>query len=261
MKKIILIVLVLSTVLFTTKANSQTYDYTVHEVGNAVGVSFGTLGWSFNLICIDTFYTAITLTPNYTTDFYLYWFNDLNPFTATSLQTIPAMANYSDLEFSLKFTDLHDLVDSVFLYTSSNSFNWTLIDSWAAINSSVDVSTTYSNTNDTYVKVELEGIVPSAGWHYVFSDFSIKADTTGITVGIDENIKNDYQVFSHENKISIKSTDNLEYAVVIYSLNGTMVYNQKAHGDTEIELAEPHGIYLVRLMNSESVLTKKVLLD
>ena len=245
--------------LFTLQMRGQVYDHTIYEVGSNAGISFESDGWAFDLVATDLFYTSITNVSN-TEEFYLYWFNDFNPFTATSTRAIPPMANYTDVEISLNFTDLNEPEDSVFLYTSNDFINWDLLGQWGSMNGGISATTTFTNVNDEYVKVELKGTVPSGGWHYYFSDFVVKVDTTNINVGISDNIVEDHRIYSYDDKIRIEANNNDKYEVVIYNLKGQVIYSETASGNKEILLTIPQGVYIVNLTSKGNSITERVMI-
>jgi len=260
MKNILRSIIVAVVLIGTSQVKAQIYDHTIYEVGSNAGVAFDTDGWAFDLMATDLFYTDITNNAN-TQDFYLYWFNDNNPFTATSSRAVPQMANYTDVEISLNFTFLNEPEDSVFLYTSNDFVNWNLLGQWGSMNGSISATTSFTNVNDEYVKLELKGTVPSGGWHYHFSDFVVKVDTSNINVGISDNIVEDHRIYSYDDKIRIEANNNDEYEVAVYNLNGQTIYSETASGSKEILLSIPQGIYMVNLTSKGNSITERVMIQ
>ena len=259
MRTTLLSISILALTLNTMQLQAQIYDHTIYEVGSNAGVSFESDGWTFGLVATDLFYTSITNVSN-TEEFYLYWFNDFNPFTATSTKAIPAMANYTDVEISLNFTFLNEPEDSVFLYTSNDFVNWNLLGQWGSDNSSISATTTFANVDDEYVKLELKGTVPSGGWHYYFSDFVVKVDTSNSNVGISEQAVADHRIYSYNDKIRIEAKYSDQYEVVVYNLNGQAIHSETASGSNEILLTIPQGVYIVNLTSKGNSITERVMI-
>ncbi len=82
----------------------------------------------------------------------------------------------------------------------------------------------------------------------------------GVT-GVDDLQQNqNIEVYSIENAIYVSSLENLDAEILVYNINGQLLYQDRMNSETlkKINLNTSTGVYLVHIVSEESVTTQKV---
>lgn len=250
--------------LLTTSLYSQMT--TIYESGNNTPVNISTDFGSFS-----NFSTNIFPPPTGQTSYtdigkaveYVFEYPGYDDGIFILYRTIPAMAQYTSLQFYIEY--VKDPTSNVSLMLSDNNNTSTIPNSSGNIVSSNVISSAmipYNNSNaDSIIKIELvmndvDSTVFRLDYIRVLADLSS-------TVGISESDGNDQlSISSLGNTITILNKQNKMYNLKIFSMSGQEVYRNTITGSTNINI--PHvskGLYIVYVSNSESIHTHKVCLN
>lgn len=128
----------------------------------------------------------------------------------------------------------------------------------------IEESKTAPDGDVLFTNLELEGI--RYYWRVIAYDGakSVSSETrtftTKFTSGVENQIQEPIQFYSTNNGLSLSSIQDYEM-IAVFDLNGKMIH-QEPLNSTFISLPSlESGIYVVKLMNSQSTLTAKVWMD
>lgn len=144
---------------------------------------------------------------------------------------------------------------NVKLWGSNDGTNYTVIDSTTAPNT---LTGTFDNTlsNYTFLKVQFNSTnTTNANLRSVSISPS---NSTGIE---NINLEDNYNVYSYDKNIVVKSNDLKGYDITVYNLNGQVILNEKSNGDKEFKLCVSNGMYIVNINDDTNSFNQKVVIQ
>lgn len=117
-----------------------------------------------------------------------------------------------------------------------------------------------SNINGTNLTMEVYVSLTGSWGSLTFNYFSL-TNVSGSSVGINENISDDFNIYSYNSNIVVKTDEYTQYTIKVYSMRGQLVMNETTNGNLESTMNVPSGIYIVQLSNENEKISKKVSLD
>ena len=165
------------------------------------------------------------------------------------------LSNYNLLNFNFAF-HAQNGADSVKLFVDNNE----IYSSGQLLNTDDNVSYTFpNNTIGGEVKLTLYCSV-SGGKS--FKILTINGIDNTSTSGINEDISDDFNIFSYNKNLIVKTEDySSTYRVTVYNMNGQVVMNELSNGYFEKSLSTSNGVYIVNITSDKGSLTKKISLN
>lgn len=177
-------------------------------------------------------------------------------------KNLPNMALYSDLEFQIEYT-IFPNTQELLLVTSKDGYisNYPLAsDNLVSSNFNSLAIIPYTNTlGDSILKIQMPIQGPDSAFINI-NYIKISADISTST-SVNEIKQKDFKIFSNANSIEIipnNYTDN--YVVHIYNSSGQEIYYSKKRNSSRISLNSQHGIFFIKIISNNNVITKKVFL-
>jgi len=203
----------------------------------------------------------------------------------TSNQSPYVAYNGSGVNFSAGSNNSPSVVGTAILQIDPSSFNidYTVDYSWSSgsnrtvevlgstdgsnytvINSNVSngATSTFDNTstNYTFIMVRFKTSAPNNVVTSVrLNTFSISASGT---LSIESsNISENYNVYSYNKNIVVKSNSFNDYMITVFNLNGQVVLNKTTNGNTETTLDVDNGMYIVNVNDGINSFNQKVIIQ
>ena len=178
MKNLLSLFLMAFTLMFTSVGMSQTYDYNIASYGMDDDNVFEP-DWT---ISTTGMMSDAPVTVGSEDGSHL--FNIGSPtYSFEAVLNLPTMGTYTDVQFTIDFSLFSGGLnngDIVTVSTSPDGSSWTLVDTWTDDGGSFSEVTTFVNSGETYIKLELDGTYDSFT-SFVLNNFKVDVDTTAST--------------------------------------------------------------------------------
>ena len=73
----------------------------------------------------------------------------------------------------------------------------------------------------------------------------------------ENNLEESFNVFSYNKNLSVETDEYKDYTLQVYNLSGRLVLDKNTNGNFNTNISQ-NGIYIVKLVFENTVLTKKV---
>lgn len=267
MKNILLLTCI---IMLSFSLVGQNYNLTIYEVGfydTTNHETFSDHNWTSPVITQGT--GTVNYTENTTYGYSTisvtsqnYWELEMEKeFTNNELNygnikvTIRLAQTFGDINNSdIKLYYIDDNGD--ILNTSNNSYQLT---------SSFPTEYTYTFNKQIGVsikklKIVLNGESTQVPYVSSYDLYGLKIEVDG-TTNIQENIANNFNVYSYNKNLVVKTTTLENYSIHIYNISGQEVLVKNAQGNQDIPLNLATGVYIVNVSNSKESYNQKVVVQ
>lgn len=176
-----------------------------------------------------------------------------NPTTFQGIGILQINPSATNIDYLVAYSWISGGNRNLKLLGSTDGINFNIINNIVPNN----VTQSFDNTltNYTYIMVKFNSTNTSSVEMVTFS-------MTPIITGIEDvNLKDNFNIYSYNKKLVVKSNDFKDYNLTVYNLNGQIILTETTNGNNEFTLNVANGMYIVTINDGNNSFNQKIVIQ